>query len=53
MKTKDEEKSSTVEKVTVEGENDWYVKELKKTLYTSIFSLLVSIAILIFIFYRS
>ncbi|OUB75919.1 hypothetical protein BK744_11500 [Bacillus thuringiensis serovar zhaodongensis] len=60
MKTKDEkspstvEKSpSTVEKATVEEKDDWYVKELKKTLYTSIFSLLVSMVVLIFTFYRS
>ncbi|WP_224413884.1 hypothetical protein [Bacillus thuringiensis] len=53
MKTKDEKAPSTVEKVTVEGKDAWYVKELKKTLYTSVFSLLVSMVVLIFTFYRS
>ncbi|CCW04103.1 hypothetical protein [Bacillus sp. GeD10] len=45
--------SSTVEKVTIEESDDWYVREIKKTVYTSVFSLLVSIAVLIFTFYRS
>ncbi|WP_167498192.1 hypothetical protein [Bacillus dicomae] len=53
MKTKYEEKSSTVEKVTIEEKDDWYVNEFKKTLYTSIFSLLISITVLAFTFYRS
>ncbi|MDA2423652.1 hypothetical protein PDN55_26985 [Bacillus cereus] len=53
MKTKNKEKSSTVGKPTIEETNDWRAKEEKKTLYTSIFSLLVSIAVLIFIFYKS
>ncbi|GCF83367.1 hypothetical protein ACYX6U_14935 [Bacillus cereus] len=53
MKTKNEKAPSTVEKVTVEEKDDWYVKELKKTLYTSVFSLLVSMVVLIFTFYRS
>jgi len=53
MKTNDEEKSSIVDKVTIEEKDNWYVKEVKKTLFTSIFSLLVSIAVLIFTFYKS
>ncbi|WP_170972638.1 hypothetical protein [Bacillus mycoides] len=53
MKTKDEGKSSTVAKVTIEEKDDWYEKEVKKTLYTSLFSLLLSIVVLIFTFYKS
>ncbi|EEL89146.1 TPA: hypothetical protein ACGW7B_001836 [Bacillus nitratireducens] len=47
------EKPSTVGKVTIEESNNWYEKEVKRTLYTSLFSLLVSIAVLIFTFYKS
>lgn len=47
------EKTSTVCKVTIEESNNWYEKEVKRTLYTSLFSLLVSIVVLIFTFYKS
>ncbi|MEC3596416.1 hypothetical protein P4159_30015 [Bacillus thuringiensis] len=50
---KNKEKSPTVSKVTTEGLNNWRAKEEKKTLYTSLFSLLVSIVVLIFTFYKS
>ncbi|WP_179879191.1 hypothetical protein [Bacillus thuringiensis] len=47
------EKTSTVCKVTTEESNNWDEKEVKRTLYTSLFSLLVSIVVLIFTFYKS
>ncbi|WP_180228107.1 hypothetical protein [Bacillus wiedmannii] len=53
MKTKREEKSSIVNKVTIEEKDDWYAKKVKKTLYTSLFSLFLSIVVIVIIFYKS
>lgn len=47
------ERPSIVEKETIEEVDDWYTKEIKKTVFTSLFSLLVSIVVLILTLYSN